>query len=217
MKQCPKCGHINDEDANFCVNCGHKFSTKRHYVKIVLPALLALVVISALAFAIPNIFSPSPQQIIILKASDAESIFGGSWQVLQNETYLKLYPTENVTIYYANGTTVEIPVSHHVKSIDHEVLIGNVNGTKVVMIVQMINFTSSNPLELHHMIKLQKGDKFGFSATKYDNYTIIYFASTFPYPHTVLLAFRNNTVIEVVLKGYVASLNQMEEVLKDIQ
>ncbi|WP_338602301.1 zinc ribbon domain-containing protein [Sulfolobus tengchongensis] len=192
------------------------------YLKIAIPAIAILAIV---AISIPTISAliNSSSKVTVISASTAESIFGGTWQVLQNETYLKVYPTENITIYYANGTNVTVQYPHQIKSLNHEVLTGNINGTHVIMIINLAQFTSNVSRYVfpdmfidHHFV----GDRHDFAliynSTTYDGYYVIYFASTVPRPHTIMVAYKGSTLIEISLNGYMASISQMEQILNNI-
>ncbi|QGA69176.1 zinc ribbon domain-containing protein [Sulfolobus sp. E11-6] len=192
--------------------------------KLLIAGILAIAVVAISVTTMSALISSS-SKIVALSSSEAQTIFGGSWEVLQNQTYLKVYPTENITIYYANGTNVTIPYPQHVKSLDHEVLVGNINGTKVKMVINVVQFTSNVShfvLPLSHLIQDEHHHHFShdfmliYNSTEYNGYRVIYFASTSPYPHTILIAYKGTTLIEVTLNGYVASITQMEEVLNYI-
>lgn len=224
MKTCPRCGYLNDDRANFCVMCGYNFNRGNFKKKIILPTVLAVIAIVALVLAMPTISAMlNSPQVVIFSPSKASQIFGGSWTVVENETYLKVYPTENITIYYANGTKVEIPYYHSVKSVNREVLIGNVSGNRVIMIIQVVKF-ANNTLVLNKMPSWMSEFGFewnnfnvSFKVTTYQGYHIYYFASTFPHPYTKFLAVKEGEVIQVTLHGYAASLNQMEQVLSQLK
>ncbi|QXJ35700.1 zinc ribbon domain-containing protein [Saccharolobus shibatae] len=193
--------------------------------KLLIPVVLAIAIV-AISVTTMSALMGSSSKIVALSSSGAQAIFGGSWEVLQNQTYLKVYPTENITIYYANGTNVTIPFPQHVKTLDHEVLVGNINGTKVKMMINVVQFTSNVshfvlPLshfiqDKHHHHHFSQNYMLIYNSTEYNGYRVIYFASNTPYPHTILIAYKGPTLIEVTLNGYVASMAQMEEVLNNI-
>lgn len=179
--------------------------------------LIAGIAIVAVVVSIPIYLALSNPSPVVLSASTAQSALGGSWQVLDNQTYLKEYPTSTISIYYANGTNVTVPYPHQVKSVDHEVLVGNVNGTKVIMKVNVMTFTSNVSLWADRMMFGFHGGLFhrifGFNVTTFDGYTVIYAENSFFYPHTYLLAYKGNTLIEIRLFNLTASQQQMEEIL----
>ncbi|MCH1771101.1 MULTISPECIES: zinc ribbon domain-containing protein [Metallosphaera] len=182
--------------------------------------LAGIAVVVALVISIPIYLALANPTPVVLSASTAQSTLGGSWQVLENQTYLKEYPTSTISIYYANGTNVTVPYPHQVKSVDHEVLVGNINGTKVVMRINVITFTSNISFWAHGMMFGFHGGLFhhifGYNVTTYDGYTVIYAENSFFYPHTYLLAYKGNTLIEINLVNFTASQQQMEEILSGI-
>jgi len=204
--------------------------------KILISVIIAVAIVAISITTIYALTNPQPK-IVILSPSTAQAIFGGSWQVLQNQTYLKVYPVQNVTIYYANGTNITVPIPQKIRSINHEVLLGNINGTKVEMVIVVAQYTSNitrfpihlNPCILfmpdrHHYnnfmmvynVITHEGFMIVYNTTTYEGYKVFYFASTIPRPHTILVAYKGSTLVEVSLNGYIASMNQMEEVLSNI-
>ncbi|BFH73010.1 zinc ribbon domain-containing protein [Sulfurisphaera javensis] len=185
-----------------------------------LPIIIGIVIAVAIIASVPVILAlinPSP---VVVSASTAQSVFGGSWTVVTNETYFAKYPINYVTIEYANGTNVTIPYPHQVKSIDHEVLIGKVNNTSVTMIIQVITYTSNVTL-FHHDFGFFGGIQWGnngfsFNVTSYNGYTLIYYASSFPHPHTSVTAIKGNEVVQIRIIGTSASLQQVEEIISNL-
>ncbi|AWR96745.1 zinc-ribbon domain-containing protein [Acidianus sulfidivorans JP7] len=233
MKQCPRCGYMNDDVAKYCINCGYILDSSEQKqknsgykkTKIIVPAALAIVIALGLIIALPTISALINPSVVPLSASDAQSIFGGTWSVITNETFLKQYPEENVTIEYANGTTIQIPFHHYIKSLDHEVMIGNVSGVETYLVINIIHTTSNVTFGfpgIHNSFMMfghfwhRWNTQFSFNETTYNGYSIYYLASNIPHPHTEFIAIKGNTVIEIIMHNYFASINQMEQVLNDL-
>jgi len=192
--------------------------------KILISVIIAVAIVAISITTVYALTNPQPK-IVILSPSTAQAIFGGSWQVLQNQTYLKVYPVQNVTIYYANGTNITVPIPQKIRSINHEVLLGNINGTKVEMVIVVAQYTSNItrfPIPFKPCIQFMPDRHHNnnfmiiYNVTTYEGYKVFYFASTIPRPHTILVAYKGSTLVEVSLNGYIASMNQMEEVLSNI-
>ncbi|QIW22784.1 zinc ribbon domain-containing protein [Sulfolobus sp. S-194] len=214
MKQCPKCGYMNPDDAKFCMNCGSPFPKKRKLLPIIVGVILAIAIIAS----VPIIFAIIKSSPVVLSASSVQSTLGGKWSVVTNETYLAKYPVKQITIEYANGTNVTVPYPHQIKTYIHEVLMGKMNSTNVTMIVKVIIYTS-NITMFHHMFGFGfqfNTNQFYTDITTYDGYTIFYVSSTFPYPHTFVTAVKGNELIQIKISGYSASLQQVESLISDI-
>ncbi|MEM3347739.1 MAG: zinc ribbon domain-containing protein [Metallosphaera sp.] len=182
--------------------------------KFLIVGLVAIFLVASVALAL-TLGNHSP---VLLQASTAQSIFGGSWKVLTNDTYLKVYPTQTVSVYFANGTNVTTPLPHQVKTLDKEVLVGDVNGTTVVMRIQEITYTSNvtffnflRPLGhlMHHRFLFNN-----FNITNFNGYEVVYFSNNV-FPRTYLLAIKGNTIVNVEL-NMTATQQQMLDVLSNL-
>ncbi|ARM75228.1 hypothetical protein B6F84_03735 [Acidianus manzaensis] len=231
---------MNDDISKYCINCGYQLDLpapkKHNYKKIAIPSAIAIIVALAFVIALPTVSAlmNSGSSVIVLSASDAHNIFGGTWTVIENQTFLKEYPEENITIQYANGTIIQIPYYHSIKSIDHEVMIGNISGTQTKLVINVIQTTTNtffnrfmvhNRMGFGQMINIMMfghnrwqgwNAQFSFNETTYDGYTIYYIASNIPYAHTNFIAVKNKTIIEISLNNYTATLSEMEEALNNI-
>lgn len=188
----------------------------RKWLPLIIGVVIAIIIIASVP-VILALLNPSP---VIVSATTAQSIFGGSWSVVSNQTYFAKYPVNYITIEYANGSNITIPYPHQVKSVDHEVLVGKVNNTNVTMIIKVITYTSNVTL-LNNDFGFFGGFHFGnhnfnFNVTNYNGFTLIYYASSFPYSHTYTTAIKGNQVIQLKIIGLSASIQQVESILNSI-
>ncbi|QGA69177.1 hypothetical protein [Sulfolobus sp. E11-6] len=166
--------------------------------------LIFVVLIVIISFALIVLY---PSNDLLLSPQEAEAIFGGNWEVLQNDTNLKYIST--ITMYYVNSSNITTQHSIKVKSIEQETLVGNLNNTNVEMVIVVVKFSSN--VSWNEIFTINN------SYYKYDGYCIIYSATSFTYPRTVIVAFMGSTLVEITLYGYKASFSQIKELISDLQ
>ncbi|QXJ32538.1 hypothetical protein J5U21_02189 [Saccharolobus shibatae] len=111
-------------------------------------------------------------------------------------------------MYYANSTNITSQQLIKVESIEQEVLLGDVNNTNVEMIIVVVKFSSN--------ISWNEIFTNNSNYYKYDGYYIIYSETSFTYSKTIIVAYRDSTLIEITLNGYKASLSQMRELISKL-
>ncbi|ADB86486.1 hypothetical protein [Saccharolobus islandicus] len=182
---------LRDENLNNC---------KAVHIHMDKKILIFIVLIVIISFALIMVY---PSKDLLFSPQEAEAIFGGNWEVLQNNTNLKSIGT--ITIYYANSTNLTTQHSLEVESIEEEVLVGDVNNTKVEMTIVIVKFSSNSSWS----------EIFGNNTNyyKYNGYYITYSATSFMYPKTIIVAYKGSTLVEITLDGYQASFAQVKEIL----
>ncbi len=166
--------------------------------------LIFIVLIVIISFALIMVY---PSDSLLLSPQEAETIFGGKWGVLLNDTNLKSVHT--ITIYHVNSANLTKQQSLEVKSIEEEVLVGDVNSTNVELTIVVVKFSSNNSWS----------EILGNNTNyyKYNGYYVTYSATSFTYPKTIIMAYNGSTLIEITLDGYQASFTQVKEILSDLK
>ncbi|ARM76885.1 zinc ribbon domain-containing protein [Acidianus manzaensis] len=250
VKYCPRCGTQNPDDAVFCYNCGYKFPpmqpiqpgeaspysqpptqpnqpppyypskpSKIPLKKIitgVVGAVIAVIVILAVVLVV------LPHPALAYSASQAKSTFGGTWQILNNESGTITYSNGIFTISYNNGTTMKHNVSKYISGPlpnekyfeEFEELAGKINGTKVYLyITKCIYSNSSIPKSIYasdYQGSSIHGDINGY------NYTYIQY-TFFGYPfESEIIAYSGNTLIIIKTSNFGPDESQMVSVLSAI-
>jgi hypothetical protein len=135
VKYCPKCGYPNPDEAMYCVRCGtpltnvpvqqpmypppqqppyqqypypQPYPKRRQFpIKAVIGAVIAVVVVLVVVFVVLPMFTKPSYPI---SASDLQSIYGGTWTVLNNRSGTITFSSSSATISYFNGTTKTLPL-----------------------------------------------------------------------------------------------------------
>jgi hypothetical protein len=85
------------------------YPKRRFPIKAVIGAVIAVVVVLVVVFVVLPMFTKPSYPI---SASDLQSIYGGTWTVLNNRSATITFSSSTKTISYFNGTTKTLPQSN---------------------------------------------------------------------------------------------------------
>ena len=138
---------------------GYPRPKRRVPIKAIIGAVVAVVVVLVVVLVVLPIFFSSSYPVT---TSDFQSVYGGSWKILNNESGTVSFSSSALTVSYYNGTTKSYPITPHNDTCS-VFIVGNVPDaylSKLVFVTFEYHSTNGSGVAFECVVYPNPGTKF---------------------------------------------------------